>query len=44
MATPTRPDLDTMKQVNRQFITGVTVVTAMDDEKPRGLAVNIVEC
>jgi flavin reductase (DIM6/NTAB) family NADH-FMN oxidoreductase RutF len=40
MATPTRPDLDTMKQVNRQFITGVTVVTAMDDEKPRGLAVN----
>jgi flavin reductase (DIM6/NTAB) family NADH-FMN oxidoreductase RutF len=40
MTTPTGPDLDTMKQVNRQFITGVTVVTAMDDKKPRGLAVN----
>ena len=38
--TPPRPDLDTMKQVNRQFVTGVTVVTAMDDGKPRGLAVN----
>jgi flavin reductase (DIM6/NTAB) family NADH-FMN oxidoreductase RutF len=38
--TPTQPDLDTMKQVNRQFISGVTVVTAMDGEKPRGLAVN----
>jgi flavin reductase (DIM6/NTAB) family NADH-FMN oxidoreductase RutF len=39
-ATHTRPDLDLMKQVNRQFVTGVTVVTAMDGEKPRGLAVN----
>jgi flavin reductase (DIM6/NTAB) family NADH-FMN oxidoreductase RutF len=29
-----------MKQVNRQFVSGVTVVTAMDGEKPRGLAVN----
>jgi flavin reductase (DIM6/NTAB) family NADH-FMN oxidoreductase RutF len=38
--TPTQPDLDLMKQVNRQFVTGVTVVTAMDDETPRGLAVN----
>ena len=38
--TPTQPDLDTMKQVNRQFVSGVTVVTTMDDEKPRGLAVN----
>jgi flavin reductase (DIM6/NTAB) family NADH-FMN oxidoreductase RutF len=38
--THTRPDIDLMKQVNRQFITGVTVVTAMDGEKPRGLAVN----
>jgi flavin reductase (DIM6/NTAB) family NADH-FMN oxidoreductase RutF len=38
--THTRPELDLMKQVNRQFITGVTVVTAMDGEKPRGLAVN----
>jgi len=41
MATsPTQPDLDLMKQVNRQFVTGVTVVTAMDDDAPRGLAVN----
>jgi flavin reductase (DIM6/NTAB) family NADH-FMN oxidoreductase RutF len=38
--TPTQPDLDLMKQVNRQFVSGVTVVTAMDGEKPRGLAVN----
>ncbi len=38
--TPTQPDLDLMKQVNRQFVTGVTVVTAMDEEVPRGLAVN----
>lgn len=34
------PDLDTMKQVNRQFVTGVTVVTTMDGDTPRGLAVN----
>jgi flavin reductase (DIM6/NTAB) family NADH-FMN oxidoreductase RutF len=39
-STHARPDLDMMKKVNRQFITGVTVVTAMDDDKPRGLAVN----
>lgn len=39
-ATHARPDLDLMKQVNRQFVTGVTVVTAIDGEKPRGLAVN----
>jgi flavin reductase (DIM6/NTAB) family NADH-FMN oxidoreductase RutF len=39
-ATPTIPDLNLMKQVNRQFVSGVTVVTAMDAEKPRGLAVN----
>jgi flavin reductase (DIM6/NTAB) family NADH-FMN oxidoreductase RutF len=38
--TPARPDIDTMKQVNRQFVTGVTVVTVMDGDKPRGLAVN----
>ncbi len=37
---PTTPDLDLMKQVNRQFVTGVTVVTAMDGDAPRGLAVN----
>ncbi|MFD9038970.1 MULTISPECIES: flavin reductase family protein [Streptomyces] len=34
------PDLGVMKLVNRQFVTGVTVVTAMDGETPRGLAVN----
>ena len=38
--TPTQPDLDIMKQVNRQFVSGVTVVTTMEDERPRGLAVN----
>ncbi|MET8982771.1 flavin reductase family protein [Streptomyces sp. NPDC004539] len=41
MATPAaNPGLDVMKQVNRQFVTGVTVVTTMDGETPRGLAVN----
>lgn len=34
------PDPDLLKQVNRQFITGVTVVTTMCDGTPRGLAVN----
>lgn len=34
------PDLELMKQVNRRFVTGVTVVTVMDGEVPRGLAVN----
>ena len=38
--TQVQPDLDVMKRVNRQFVTGVTVVTAMDDGIPRGLAVN----
>ena len=38
--TPTQPDLNLMKHVNRQFVSGVTVVTAIDGEKPRGLAVN----
>lgn len=37
---PVSPDTDLMKRVNRQFVTGVTVVTAMDDDVPRGLAVN----
>ncbi|MBB4933534.1 flavin reductase (DIM6/NTAB) family NADH-FMN oxidoreductase RutF [Lipingzhangella halophila] len=37
---PARPDTDLMKQVNRQFVTGVTVVTALDDGTPKGLAVN----
>lgn len=40
LTLPIRPDLDLMKQVNRQFVTGVTVVTALDDAVPRGLAVN----
>lgn len=34
------PDLDAMKAFNRQFVTGVTVVTTMEDGKPKGLAVN----
>lgn len=40
MTAVTVPDVDVMKRVNRQFITGVTVVTAMDGDTPRGLAVN----
>ena len=36
----TKPDQEVMKQVNRRFVTGVTVVTAMDGDHPRGLAVN----
>lgn len=39
-ALAAKPDLDVMKQVNRQFVTGVTVVTTMDGQTPRGLAVN----
>lgn len=39
-ALPARPDADLMKEVNRRFVTGVTLVTAMDDGVPRGLAVN----
>ena len=38
--TPATLAPDLMKQVNRQFVTGVTVVTAMDGDVPRGLAVN----
>lgn len=34
------PDQELMKGFNRKFITGVTVVTTKDDDKPRGLAVN----
>jgi flavin reductase (DIM6/NTAB) family NADH-FMN oxidoreductase RutF len=37
---PTTLDPDLMKQVNRRFVTGVTVVTVMDGDAPRGLAVN----
>ncbi|MGJ6121102.1 flavin reductase family protein [Mycolicibacterium sp. Y3] len=40
MTAPAGPDLDLMKQVNRRFVTGVTVVTALDGGTPRGLAVN----
>lgn len=39
-APATQPDVDLMKRVNRQFVTGVTVVTTMDGETPKGLAVN----
>ena len=34
------PDPELMKGFNRQFVTGVTVVSTMDGEKARGLAVN----
>ncbi|MFD5822243.1 flavin reductase [Nesterenkonia xinjiangensis] len=35
------PDPEMLKTFNRQFVTGVTVVTTQDDEgRPRGLAVN----
>ena len=39
-AAPAPPDPETLKAVNRRFITGVTLVTTMDDGVPRGLAVN----
>lgn len=39
-STPTALGPDLMKQVNRQFVTGVTVVTVMDGDVPKGLAVN----
>ncbi|MFB0834550.1 flavin reductase [Arthrobacter halodurans] len=34
------PDPDVMKTFNRQFITGVTVVTTQENGVPKGLAVN----
>lgn len=34
------PDPELMKGFNRQFVTGVTVVTTMDGDRARGLAVN----
>lgn len=34
------PDPQMLKSFNRQFITGVTVVTTHDGDRPRGLAVN----
>ena len=39
-SSPTALSLDLMKQVNRRFVTGVTVVTVMDGDVPKGLAVN----
>ncbi|KHL02451.1 flavin reductase [Sinomonas humi] len=37
---PAEPGLDTMKAFNRQFVTGVTVVTTKEGDKPKGLAAN----
>lgn len=37
---PAALDADLLKAVNRKFVTGVTLVTAMDAGTPRGLAVN----
>ncbi|SDQ54487.1 conserved hypothetical protein, steroid delta-isomerase-related [Arthrobacter crystallopoietes] len=34
------PDLEIMKTFNRQFVTGVTVVTTSENGVPKGLAVN----
>jgi flavin reductase (DIM6/NTAB) family NADH-FMN oxidoreductase RutF len=34
------PDPELLKGFNRQFVTGVTVVTLKDGDTPRGLAVN----
>ncbi|WP_372698747.1 flavin reductase [Arthrobacter sp. JSM 101049] len=34
------PDPEVMKTFNRQFVTGVTVVTTREGETPKGLAVN----
>jgi steroid delta-isomerase-like uncharacterized protein len=35
-----QPTLDVMKAFNRQFVTGVTVVTTKEGDRPRGLAAN----
>ncbi len=37
---PEDPSPESMKAFNRKFVTGVTVVTTMDGDTPRGLAVN----
>jgi len=37
---PSSPDLDTIRAFHRKFVTGVTIVTTMDGDHPRGLAVN----
>ena len=34
------PDPDAVRAFHRKFVTGVTIVTAMDGDIPRGLAVN----
>ena len=34
------PSIEDVKAVHRQFVTGVTIVTVMDQDEPRGLAVN----
>lgn len=39
-ASETTVDPSAVREVHRQFVTGVTVVTTMDGETPRGLAVN----
>lgn len=41
MMTPSSTvDAETIRDVHRQFVTGVTVVTTVDGDTPRGLAVN----
>jgi 3-hydroxy-9,10-secoandrosta-1,3,5(10)-triene-9,17-dione monooxygenase reductase component len=35
-----RPDTDEFRQVLGQFATGVTIITAMDDDEPAGVAAN----
>lgn len=44
MSTPAKSvgevDSEAVREVHRRFVTGVTVVTTMDGEVPRGLAVN----
>ncbi len=39
LTSPTT-DLNMLKEFNRRFVSGVTVVTTLDDSQPRGLAVN----
>lgn len=37
---PSSVNSETVRDVHRQFVTGVTVVTTLDGDTPRGLAVN----
>ncbi|GAA2613448.1 flavin reductase family protein [Streptomyces axinellae] len=41
-AAPAAPEVpeDQVKGLHRKFVTGVTIVTTMDGDRPRGLAVN----